>query len=723
MLFATKRILAASSKVSRNANMKISGISLLAALFGLVACGQKTEAPQPPTAAKVPYEIVTLGKTRVDDYYWMNQRENPDVIAYLEAENAYTDAVMAHTKPLQDKIFEEMKARLPEEDSSAPYRYGDYLYFRKQARTQDYPIYFRRNVEPDSEDELLLDVNVIAEGHEFFSAAGFKVSPDHKLAAYAVDDVGRRFYTLNIVDLETGEVIDDSVRNITPNFVWADDSQTVYYVRQNPQTLTYEKVYRHNVAAADEELIYTEPDETYTVTVNKDIAGRFIFINSNCTVANEVRYLDASDAKAQPQLIEARIVDDEYYVTDGGDRFFIRTNEDAVNFKVMEAPYATPGREHWTPVVEHRDDVLIEGVTAFKDYLVLDERQNGLTQLAVIDRANAEQFLVGFEEPAYAVASTSNYEFDSPTLRYNYESFTRPSSIYDYEFKRRESRLIKADEVLGGFDSANYQSERIFVTARDGVAQIPVEIVYRKGMKLDGKNPVWQYGYGSYGAIYDPSFSSTRISMLDRGFIFALAHIRGGSEMGRNWYYDGRQLNKKNTFTDFIDVSRYFVEAGYTSPQHLYAEGGSAGGLLMGAVSNMAPELYNGINAGVAFVDVVTTMLDDSIPLTALEWDEWGNPATEKFYDYMVSYSPYDQVAAKDYPNMLLTTGLHDSQVQYWEPAKWAAKLRAMKTDKHILLLKTDMEAGHGGKAGRLQRLREAAFEYAFFFDLEGIKE
>ena len=701
--------------------MKLLTASLLIVLFGAVACSQKDMQPKPPTAAKLPFEMITLGHTRVDNYYWMNERENPEVIAYLEAENTYTEAVMAHTKPLQDKLFEEIKARLVEEDESAPYRHGDYLYYRKQARTQDYAVYYRRKAAADSAEELLLDVNAIAEGHEYFQASGFTVSPDHKLAAYVTDTVGRRFFTLNILDLESGKVIDSGVSDITSNFVWAADNKTIYYVRQNPETLTYEKVHRHSIGGTKDELIYVEPDETYSVTVDKGLSGKVIYINSDSTVANEVRFIDAYDPECESKLIAARVRDHEYSVTDGGDRFFIRTNDNAENFKIMEASFDAYDRANWKPVVEHRPEVLVEDVTAFKDYLVIDERENGLTQLAVIDRNSGERVLVAFDEPAYTVGSTSNYEFDSPTLRYSYESFTRPESVYDYDFKLRESSLVKEEKVLGGFDANNYQAERFFVTARDG-AKIPVEIVYRKGMKLDGTNPVWQYGYGSYGLIYDPSFSVSRLSMLDRGFIFAIAHIRGGSEMGRNWYFDGRQLNKKNTFTDFIDVTQYMIDVGYTSPQHMYAEGGSAGGLLMGAVVNMAPELYNGINAGVAFVDVVTTMLDDSIPLTALEWDEWGNPAEEKFYEYMLSYSPYDQVEARHYPNMLLTTGLHDSQVQYWEPAKWAAKLRELKTDKHILLLKTDMEAGHGGKAGRLQSLHDVAFEYAFFMDLEGIE-
>jgi oligopeptidase B len=702
--------------------MKINRFALAIVLVAMAACTPEETGPVAPRAEMIPHEMTLHGDTRIDNYYWLNQRDNPAVIAYLTAENEYTSAVMAHTEVLQETLFEEFKSRIPDVEESAPVKYGDYLYYTRQGRDQDYPLYYRRPAESGNAEELLLDANELASGHDYFSLANFSVSPDHKRIAFGIDIVGRRFYTLHILDVESGELMADTIPNVTDNFVWASDSNTIYYVRQNPQTLTYEKVYRHAIGSTDDELIYSEPDETFTVTVQKSLSQKFIYININSTVANEVYFLDAGDTKAQPLLIEPRERDHEYYVTDGGDRFYIRTNKDAFNFKLMEAPLDNPGMSGWVPVIQHRDDVLLMDVTAFADYLVLDERSNGLTRLNIIQRNSGEQFLVGFDEPAYAVKTAVNMEFDSNEMRYSYESFTRPSSVYEYSFKSRASVLVKQAEVSGDFDPANYQSERFFVTARDG-AQVPVEIVYRKGMEKNGRNPVWQYGYGSYGSVYDPWFSSSRLSMLDRGFIFVLAHIRGGSEMGQSWYFDGRQLTKKNTFTDFIHGGRYLVEAGYTSPEHLYAEGGSAGGLLMGAVSNMAPELYNGINAGVAFVDVVTTMLDDSIPLTALEWDEWGNPADETFYEYILSYSPYDQVAARDYPNMLLTTGLHDSQVQYWEPAKWAAKLRELKTDDNILLLKTDMAAGHGGKSGRLQALRDVAFEYAFFLDLEGISQ
>ena len=702
--------------------MIIQRLTAVIALAMLCACVPAENEPVPPSAAKIPHEMTLHGHTRVDNYYWLNQRDNPEVIAYLEAENDYARAVMQDTVALQETLLQEFKSRFPDVDESAPVKYGDFVYYQRQTREQEFPAYYRRPAASESGEELLLDVNELATGHEYFSLSNFSVSPDQQRVAFGIDTVGRRFYTLQILDLSSGEILADKVTNITPNFVWANDSKTIYYVKQHPQTLTYEKVYRHSIGSNNDELIYAEPDQTYTVTVQNSLSRKFVYININSTVSNEVRFLDAANARAQPILIEPRERDHEYYVTDGGDRFYIRTNRDALNFKLMEAPLDQSGMANWQPVIEHREDVLINHVTVFKDYLVLDERANGLTRLAVVDRKSGEYFLVSFDEPAYTAGTAINMEYDSPVLRYSYESMTRPSSVYAYSFVARESVLLKQDEVGAGFDPDNYQAERFFVTARDG-AQVPVEIVYRKGMQQNGKNALWLYGYGSYGSVYDPWFSATRLSMLDRGFIFALAHVRGGSEMGQSWYLDGRQLKKKNTFTDFIDVSRYLVDRGYTSPEHLYAEGGSAGGLLMGAVSNMAPELYNGINAGVAFVDVVTTMLDDTIPLTALEWDEWGNPADETFYEYMLSYSPYDQVETRDYPNMLLTAGLHDSQVQYWEPAKWAAKLRELKTDDNMLLLKTDMAAGHSGKAGRLQALRDVAFEYAFFLNLEGITQ
>ncbi|NCF50406.1 prolyl oligopeptidase family serine peptidase [Gammaproteobacteria bacterium] len=698
-------------------------VSILLVALQLLACdGQSSSQLVPPVAAKIPIELTIHGDTRIDNYYWLNQRNNPDVIAYLEEENRYAENVMAQTVPLQEILFVEFKARLPEKEETAPFKFGDYFYYLRQLRDKDYPVYYRRKGSPEGSEQLLLDVNELAKDHAYFSVSGFTISPDNRYAVYGVDTVGRRLYTMQVIDLETGERLADTVENIVPVFAWVNDSKTFYFVRQNLQTLNYERVYRHTLGGTEDELIYSEPDETFSVSVEKSLSRKYVYLNVTSTVSTEVHVLDASDPTATPRLIEPRSPNHEYQVTDGGDRFYIRSNDRAENFKVMEAPLNSPSRENWTPLVEHRSDVLLERVTAFRDYLAIDERANGLTRLTVLDRSTGEQFVVGQAEPAYTVQSSSNYEFDSAALRYRYESFTRPSSVYDFDFESRQSTLIKQTEIAGGFDPDNYAAERFFVTARDGAA-IPVEIVYRKGMERNSETPVWQYGYGAYGAVYDPWFSATRLSMLDRGFIFVLTHVRGGSELGRQWYLDGRQLKKKNSFNDFIDVSRYLIDQGYTSREHLYAEGGSAGGLLIGAVANMAPDLYRGINAGLAFVDVVTTMLDDTIPLTALEWDEWGNPSDDKYYAYMLSYSPYDQVRAMNYPNMLLTAGLHDSQVQYWEPAKWAAKLRELKTDENLLILKTDMNAGHSGRIGRLQALRDTAFEYAFFLNLEGILE
>ena len=697
---------------------KLMTLTLMTTLLG--ACADDKSGP--PTAEKKPVELQIHGDVRIDDYFWLNERENPAVINYLEAENAYTESMLTETSGLQKRLVEEMKSRIKQDDVSAPYKHGEYYYYYRLEEGQEYPVYCRRKGSMNAGEEILLDVNKEAEGEAYFSVRGFKVSPDHKRAGYGVDTTGRRFYDLRFIDLESGEKLADQIDDVTGIYEWAADSNTLFYVRQDPETLRWDRIYRHELVTGDDELVFEEQDETFSTYVYKSVSGKYIYIASQSTLSTEVQYLQASMPMEEPQVFLAREQEHEYFLTDGGDRFFVMSNENAQNFRVLETPLDNTAKDAWSAVVPHRDDVLIEDVDVFSNHIVITGRSQGLTQMEVIDRNSREVHLIDFGETVFQASSGDNYEFETAVFRYDYESLTTPDSVFDYDLDNKQRRLVKQEDVLGGFDRNDYESERLFVTARDG-AKVPVSLVYRKGLELDGRNPLLQYGYGSYGYSIDPTFSSNRLSLLDRGFVYAVAHIRGGSEMGRHWYYDGRQLNKRNTFTDFIDISKFLIEEGYTSPEHLYARGGSAGGLLMGAVINMAPDLYNGISTRVPFVDVVTTMLDDSIPLTTGEWDEWGDPNEKEFYDYMLSYSPYDQIERQAYPNILVTTSLHDSQVQYWEPAKWVAKLRDYKTDDKLLLLNTDMHAGHSGKTGRFQSLDDAALYYTFFLHLEGMAE
>jgi oligopeptidase B len=701
--------------------MKKALITLSAVLAFPVACSKDNSGP--PMLEKIPEKLEIHGDVRIDNYFWLKDRGNPDVISYLEAENAYADKVMSPYEGLQETLFNEMKSRIKQDDESVPYRDGDYYYYYRYEEGREYPIYCRRKGSLDADEQILLDVNIGAEGENYYSVRGFAVSPDHRKATYGIDTRGRRFYTLHFLDLETGELAPHKIENVTGDVEWANDSETIFYTRQDPETLRSYQVYRHTLGSADDQLVYQEDDEINAVFLERSLTGKHLFLTSAETLSTEVRYLPADDPAAEFEVFLPRREGHEYYVTDGEDRFYILSNDDgATNFQVLEAPLDDISEESWQVVVPHRADVLVEGFDVFKEHIVVEQLQNGLTQLEVISRESGDRYQIAFDEPVYTAYANDNYIYDTTWLRYVYESMTTPESTYDFNLETREHKLIDEKEVPGGFDRNHYRTERLSATARDGTG-IPVSLVYRKGMERNGQNPLLQYGYGSYGATIDPVFDPDVLSLLDRGFIFAIAHIRGGSLLGREWYYDGRQLKKKNTFFDFIDVSRFLIENGYTSPEHLYARGGSAGGLLMGAVVNMAPELYHGVVTRVPFVDVVTTMLDASIPLTAGEWNEWGNPAEKDFYDYMMSYSPYDNVAEQDYPHMLVTTGLHDSQVQYWEPAKWVAKLRDLKTDGNLLLLKTDMEAGHSGKTGRFQSLEDTALYYAFFLALEGIRE
>ena len=698
-------------------------IALVTLALALTACSSEKATTSPtPIAEKRPVTLEIHGDKRVDDYYWLRERENPEVIAYLEAENAHTEETLSPFKGLQNVLFEEMKSRIKQDEETAPYKRGDYYYYMRYIEGSEYPVYARKKGSLDAEEQIILDVNELAGDADYYSVRGLSVSPDDRIAAYGVDTEGRRFYDIYFLDIETGELLEDKIEATTANFEWANDSQTILYGKQHPETLRSYRVYRHQLGDSDDSLVYEEEDETNYLYLGKSLSSKYFYLTSSQTLSTEIRYLSADSPQDDAKLFLPREQEHEYFVTDGEDRFYILTNDGAENFKVMEAPLDDTSKGAWKEVIGHSDAALIEDIDVFRDYAVVTLLENGLTQMDVMDRKTGDVRRIDFDEEVYVAYSDDNYEFDSQLFRYAYQSLTTPKSTYDYNLATEEHTLIKERAVIGDFDRNNYVTERLFATARDGT-EVPVSIVYRRGLEKNGENPLLQYAYGSYGSSTSPYFNADRLSLLDRGFVFAIAHVRGGSELGRQWYYDGRQLKKKNTFYDFIDVSKFLIDEGYTSPAHLYAYGGSAGGLLMGAVLNMAPELYNGILAAVPFVDVVTTMLDEDIPLTTGEWDEWGNPNEKEFYDYMLSYSPYDNVRATEYPNILVTTGLHDSQVQYWEPAKWVAKLRDLKTDDNMLVLKTDMAAGHSGKTGRFRRIEDTALYYAFFMGLEGIRE
>lgn len=678
----------------------------------------------PPVAKIIPKTLEKHGDKRIDNYYWLNDRENPEVIDYLNQENDYYAKVTEHTNDFQKSLFDEMKARIKEDDESVPYFYNGYFYITRFETGKDYPIYSRKKGSLTAKEEILFDCNEMAKGKSYFQLSGMSISPDNKWASFSVDIVSRRIYTLQIKNLQTGEILSDKIENTDGSSVWANDNKTIFFTRKDKVTLRSDKVYRHKMGddPKNVKLIFHEKDDTFEVDISKSKSRKYIVIESQSTLTTESQILNADDPEGKFKVFQKRTRGLEYSISHFGNAFFITTNADnAENFKLMKTPETATSKENWTEVIGHRKDVLLEDIEIFKDYLVVEERANGLHKIQ-IRPWKGEAYYLPFESETYTAFTTTNVDFDTDILRYSYQSMATPSSLIDFNMKTKTKTILKEQQVLGGkFDKRNYIEERIWATATDGT-KIPISVVYRKGLKKDGTNPLLLYAYGSYGASMDAYFSSTRLSLLDRGFVYAIAHIRGGEDLGRNWYEDGKLLKKKNTFTDFIDCSKFVINQKYTSPEHLYAEGGSAGGLLMGAIVNMSPELYHGVIAQVPFVDVVTTMLDDSIPLTTGEYDEWGNPNEKNYYDYMKSYSPYDNLKAQDYPNMLVTTGLHDSQVQYWEPAKWVAKLRAVKTDNNLLLLKTNMDAGHGGASGRFEALKDLAREFSFLLDLEGIK-
>ncbi|MGX1930392.1 S9 family peptidase [Flagellimonas sp. 2504JD4-2] len=677
----------------------------------------------PPIAKKKPTKLEKHGDVRIDDYYWMNDREDQEVLDYLNAENAYYGEMTSHTKQFQEDLFQEMKSRIKEDDTSVPYKYNGFWYITKYEMGQEYPIYLRRENSMESADELMFDCNEMAKDHEFFNLRGISISPDNKLASFATDTVSRRQYTIQIKNLETGDIYKDKVENTTGSSVWGNDGKTLFYAKKDPVTLRSDKIYRHTLGTseADDVLVFHEQDSTFNTFVYKTKSRKYLVIGSVSTLTSEYRILDADNPEGDFKVFSARKRGVEYSISHYNGNFFVLTNKDgATNFKLMKATDEQTASEFWEEFIPHRENVLLEDVDIFKDYYVLSERENGLNKLKIVRWDGAKSYYLPFESETYVAGTSVNLDFDTQELRYYYNEMGSPYAIVDFHMEKKTKNVLKEQQVLGGkFDKSNYRTERLWATARDGV-KVPISLVYHKDVKFDGTSPLLQYAYGSYGSTIDPYFSSVRLSLLDRGFIYAIAHIRGGEYLGRSWYEDGKLFQKKNTFTDFVDCSKYLIAEKYTSPDHLFASGGSAGGLLMGAVVNMAPELYKGVIAAVPFVDVVTTMLDSSIPLTTGEYDEWGDPNKKEYYEYMKSYSPYDNVESKNYPNMYVSTGLHDSQVQYWEPAKWVAKLREYKTDENLLFLDTNMDAGHGGASGRFESLKETAKEYAFILDLEG---
>lgn len=684
---------------------------------------------QPPIAEIKPETRIWHGDSVVDNYYWMIDyfKKGPDstnVVNYLKAENAFLDTMMSSTKQLQESLFTEMKARIKEKDESVPTFKNGYFYYTRTEEGKEYYKYCRKKGSLNAPEEILLDIDKMAEGKPYYVVSGFAVSDDNNFLAYGVDEVSRRQYTIYIKNLTTGEILKDAIPNTEADACWAADNKTIFYTAKHPVTLLSEKIKRHTIGtnANADVTVYHEKDNTNYIGVVRSKNKKNIFIYSGGTLSSEIFLIDAATPNASFKSFQPRMKDVLYDVVTLADKYLIRTNKDAKNFKLMECPLDKTSVDNWKDFIPHRADVLLEGVDEFKDFLVITERKNGLTQLLIRNLQNGSEHYLDFGEPAYTASAIANVEYNTHTLRYSYTSLTTPQSVYDYDMTTKSKELKKQQEVLGGYNAKDYVTERIYATAKDGT-KVPISLVYKKGFKKDGNAPLLLYGYGSYGVISEAMFSSTRLSLLNRGFVFAIAHIRGGQEMGRQWYEDGKMFKKINTFSDFIDCGEFLIKEKYTNNKHLYAQGGSAGGLLMGAVINMSPDLWNGVIAQVPFVDVVNTMLDESIPLTTNEFDEWGNPKKKDDYFYMKSYSPYENIEKKNYPNLLVTTGLHDSQVQYFEPAKWVAKLRAMKTDKNVLLLHTNMDFGHSGASGRFDYLKDIALNYAFLFSLEGIKQ
>jgi oligopeptidase B len=698
-------------------------LAFIAISLAFSACNSaKTTDVKAPVAKIIPHELTIHDHTRIDNYYWLNQREDSAVIQYLTDENAYTDALMKHTEKFQENLYNELLGRIKQDDNSVPYFKNDYWYYTRYEEGKEYAIYCRKYKTLDAEEQIMLDENILASKFAYYAASGLSVSDDNKILSFGEDTVSRRQYTLRFLNLETGEFLPDQIGNTTGRAVWAADNKTVFFSIKDESLRSF-KIMKYTLGSANAITeVFHEADPTFNTYVYRTKTDKYLVIGSESTVSSEYQILEANNPNGKFRLFQKRERDLEFGIEHFGDKFYIVTNLDAKNFRLMETPANKTSKENWKEVIAHRDNVMLLGIEVFDNFMAIEEQENGLTNIRIIDNGSKAEHYLNFGEETYTASIGYNPDFATNKLRYSYSSLTTPSSTIDYFMDTREKEVMKQQVVLGDFAPENYEAKRIWATAKDGT-KVPISLVYKKGIDVNGDNPLLLYAYGSYGYSMDPYFSSARLSLLDRGFIYAIAHIRGGQEMGRYWYEEGKLLNKINTFTDFNTCAEYLISENYTSSKHLFAMGGSAGGLLMGAIINLQPELYKGVIAAVPFVDVVTTMLDESIPLTTGEFDEWGNPKVKEYYDYMLSYSPYDQVEAKDYPAMLVTTGLHDSQVQYWEPAKWVAKLRATKTDNNILLLKTNMDFGHGGASGRFERLKEVALEYAFIFDLVGIKK
>ena len=706
---------------------KISTLSFIG--LSLLMSAQNWPSIKAPIAEKQNYVRSIHGDHVNDPYYWMidyfkKGKDSSKVIDYLTAENKYFAAMMEDTKPLQEKLFNEIKGRIKEKDESVPTFRNGYFYYTKTEAGKQYFKYYRKKGNLNAAEELLLDVDQLAEGKSYYSASGFSISPDNSKLIYGVDDVSRRQYKLFLKDLKTGKTTDLGIKNTSGYAVWANDNKTIFYTAKNAETLLSEKIVRHTIGtdASKDVVVYHEKDNTNYIGVSKSKNGQYIMIDSGSTTSSETRYIKSDEPNAEFKVFQTRIPNVLYEVTPLEDKFLVNTNKDALNFKIVETPLNKTSVENWKDYIPHRADVLMQGVDEFKNYLVFSERQNGLSQLVILDRKTGKKEFLKFDEAAYMLSPSGNPEYNTDNFRFGYASLITPNSTFEQNLTTGKRTLLKQTEVVGGYDKSQYVTDRIFATAKDGT-QIPISIVYKKGFNKNGKNPLLLYAYGSYGSNMEASFNAARLSLLDRGFAYAITHIRGGQEMGRQWYEDGKMMKKINTFTDFIDSGEFLIKEGYTSPEHLYAQGGSAGGLLMGAVINMKPELWKGVIAQVPFVDVVNTMLDETIPLTTNEYDEWGNPNNKEAYAYMKSYSPYENIERKSYPNLLITTGLHDSQVQYFEPAKWIAKLRDLKTGNNVVFLKTDMEYGHGGASGRFDYIKDIALNYAFMFKLEGINK
>jgi oligopeptidase B len=678
----------------------------------------------PPSAKKIPKELKKFDSKRVDNYFWLKNRDDPKVIEYLEKENDYFKKMTSDTEDFQETIYNEIKKKIKEDDQSVPYFLNGYWYLTKYQKNKNYPIYLRRKSDLNSKDQILFDCNLLAEGYEYFNLSNIKISPNNKFAAYSVDTLSRRLYTIRIKNLHTGEVLNDQIINTSGGFAWANDNKTLFYTNRDSDTLRNDKILRHEIGtkSKDDKIVFHEKDNTFYTSVSKSKSNKFIIISSHSTLTSEFQFLDANKPLDNFRLFNQRKRGLEYSINHYEKFFYIITNIDnAKNYKLMKTPIGGTEYENWINVIDHRKDVLIEGIDIFKNYLVISERANGLNRINVRKWDDSESYYLDFKSETFSSYTTTNVDFDTNILRYGFNSLTQPPSIIDFNMSSKKKIIRKQQQVLDdNFKNKNYISERIWSQSEDGT-KIPISLVYKKGLIKNNKNPLLLYGYGSYGNTIDPYFSVSRLSLLDRGFVFAIAHVRGSEYMGRKWYDEGKLLKKTNTFKDFITCTKHLISEGYTNTNQTYAYGGSAGGLLMGSVINMEPELYNGVIAAVPFVDVLTTMLDETIPLTTGEYDEWGNPNNEEFYNYILSYSPYDNVKKMKYPNLLVTTGLYDSQVQYWEPAKWVAKLRELKEGENLLLLKTNMDSGHGGASGRFDALKEVAREYVFLFSLENI--